>query len=89
VSDEIAAIFIFLQTCKSHLGAGDVLFRVLQVFKEGFFTPCYAFLDVSLSVRETFCLSRVASKNTMEIGSHFVSLARAESMTLCASSFKE
>lgn len=49
VGNEITALVGLLQTGEDHLGAGDVLLRVLQVLEERFFAPCDACAEWRIS----------------------------------------
>merc|ERR1712224_624273 len=51
--NEIAALILFLDTCKNHLGANNVFLWVDEVLEEMFVGPDYAGSFVGLGVDET------------------------------------
>jgi len=67
VRDEIRSILRTLQTRKDHLGAGDVLFRVFQVYEQRVLCPLDAFALISIRVAEAWGLSCGASYQSMKV----------------------
>lgn len=50
VRDEILSLRFLLETGKNHLGARNVLLRVLEVLEKGVLAPDDTFVDIGLGI---------------------------------------
>lgn len=75
VGDEVEALLLLLEAREDHLGAGDVLLRVLEVHVEGLLVPGDALLGVGLGVGVAGGLAGLATEHSAEVGSLLVALA--------------
>ena len=64
-----SSLLRLLQASKSHLGTRNVLFGILQVFKESVFVPSDAFVAISSGVSVTFYRTSLTPKEAIEIRS--------------------
>lgn len=89
VGDNVVSVLWLLQSTKSHLGTWNVLLWVFQVIVHGLFIPFNALLLVGVGVGVTGSLSRVSTKDTMQIWSNLVRSTFFNGVTLQTSGFKE
>ena len=68
----------------THLGARNVLFRVLEVHKESVFAPRDALVDVGLRVRESRGLAGLATEEAVQVRTLLVCLASDHGVALSA-----
>ena len=83
--DEVVAVLVLLETAKGHLGAGNVLLGVLEVFKQRLLVPLNAFLLVGIGVGIALDLAGLAAKEAVQHGADLVALAFLQGMALRAS----
>lgn len=74
---QVIPILALLQTAESHLRAGNVLLWVFEVFEQRGFVPSDSFRLVRVGIREPLNLTGLAPKETVQVGTDFVSLALA------------
>lgn len=84
VSDQITTLIGLLQTGEDHLGAGDVLLGVLQIFEECVLIPGDALGLVGVCVREAGRLAGLATDQTVQVGAHLVLATGLDGVALCA-----
>jgi len=89
VADEVIPVLLLLQTSEGHLGAGNVLFGVLEVFEQSLLIPSDTLVDVSGGVGEVFSLTSLTAENAVEVGSDLVGLTGTEGVALSATSLEE
>jgi len=88
-SDEVIPVLCLLQTSKGHLGARDVLFRVLEVVEQCVLIPVYTFLFVGIGVGKARHLPALPAEETVQLRANLVLLVRAERVALCAAGLEE
>lgn len=88
VRDQVVAILRLLQATEGHLGAGNVLLRVLEVGEQSLLLPGDAFRPVGICVREALDRASLATKETVEVGANLVGATSLKGMALSAAGLK-
>ena len=84
VGNKVLSFLVLLDTGEHHLGAGDVLLRVLKVREQGVLVPRNALVDVGGRVGVAIGLASLAAEQTVEVGSLLVCTALIDSVACVA-----
>lgn len=87
--DEVIPVLFLLQTSECHLGAGDVLFGVLEIFEESILFPYNTLVNVGGCVREALTLASFSSKEAMQVGAYFMRPSSFYGVALGTASFEK
>jgi len=82
MGNQVVPVLVLFETTKRHLGAGNVLLGVLEVFKESILVPGDTLLLVRVGVREALDLTGLAAKETVKVGADLVVAALLDGVAL-------
>jgi len=89
VGNQVIPILFLLQSTESHLSSGNVFLRVLEILEQSLLSPDNALLLVGIGVGETFYLSRLTSKQAVQVRTDLIRAAGLEGVALSAAGLEK